>query len=90
VDGNTYNLAYGCEDHMIGVTGPVWATFEYVGDVARPVGTAGVTTTVYIGKIISPPSDWRAPPRRLIHLPETGVQWENATKSGKLLETRPG
>ena len=48
VGGNTYNLTFDAENHLVGVSGAVTATFVYDGDGNRVKATIGTTTT-YVG-----------------------------------------
>jgi len=49
IGNDTYDLSYDEENHLIGVSGTVTATYGYDGDGKRVLATQGVTTTVFIG-----------------------------------------
>jgi len=50
-DGN-FTLAYDAENHLIGITGTVTATYSYDGDGKRVKSSANGITTVYIGNYL--------------------------------------
>ncbi|MEW5871177.1 MAG: hypothetical protein AB1894_18020 [Chloroflexota bacterium] len=52
VGGQTFNLGYDPENHMISVSGAAAAAYTYTGDGQRIVATEGVTTTVYLSNYL--------------------------------------
>ncbi len=79
--GGTYTLHYDAENHLVGVSGAVTATFVYDGDGKRVKGTVNGTTIAYIGEYL----EWRGSTSTMIKYYFAG-NTRVATRNGSTLK----